>query len=305
MRGERKLTEKIIDAVRELIGNDMLTTVLISMIPIVELRGAIPAAMTMGIKPIVAFALSWVGSAIVSPILLLILRPVLNWMKKYKIFASLAKAIEDGFKSKAMKVVGKSGEGMLDGSQLKKLERKKMFGVYLFVAFPIPLTGVWTGSAIATFIDIPFWKAMAMVWLGNLTAGGIVTLLAFFLEEYMNTILDVFFIIVILVLLLFIVRTVIKMVKNKKQAKVQESEGVSENGSNEVGGESTSQTLDAEVNSVEDKTADVKENETESVKKENGNDDVKIMHTSTNSGVEEKKPDDNEEKSDSGVSPKE
>ncbi|MCX4362325.1 MAG: small multi-drug export protein, partial [Clostridia bacterium] len=209
------MTEKIIDAVRELIGNDFFTTVLISMIPIVELRGAIPAAITMGIKPLTAFALAWAGSAIVAPILLLILRPVLNWMKKYKLFASLARAIEDGFKSKAMKVMGKSGDGTLTGEELKRLERKKMFGVYLFVAFPIPLTGVWTGSAIATFIDIPFWKAMAMVWLGNLTAGAIVTLLAFFLSAYMNIILDVFFIIVILVLLLFIVRTAIKMVKNK------------------------------------------------------------------------------------------
>lgn len=208
---------------RHLIGNDYLTTVLISMIPIVELRGAIPAAITMGLKPLVAFALSWVGSAIVSPILLLILRPVLNWMKKYKIFASLARAIEDGFKGKAMKVVGKESGEMLTGEELKKLERKKMLGVYLFVAFPIPLTGVWTGSAIATFIDIPFWKAMAMVWLGNLTAGAIVTMLAFFLSAYMNIILDIFFVIVILVLLLFIARTVIKMVKNKKQAQAEQT----------------------------------------------------------------------------------
>ena len=88
------MTEKIIDFVRELIGNDYFTTILISIIPIVELRGAIPAAMTMGISPWVSFALAWVGSALVSPILLLILRPVLNWMKKYKAFASLANAVE-------------------------------------------------------------------------------------------------------------------------------------------------------------------------------------------------------------------
>ena len=99
-----------------------------------------------------------------------------------------------------------------------------MLGVYLFVAFPIPLTGVWTGSAIATFIDLPFWKAMLMVWLGNVTAGAIVTLLAFFLSAYMNIILDIFFIIVILVLVLFIVKTVVKMVKNKKQAQSEQTE---------------------------------------------------------------------------------
>lgn len=222
------MTEKIIEFVRELIGNDYITTILISIIPIVELRGAIPAAITMGLSAGVSFALAWVGSALVSPILLLILRPVLNWMKKYKAFASLANAVESGFKSKAMKVVGESN-GQLTAEQVKKLERKKMLGVYLFVAFPIPLTGVWTGSAIATFLDIPFWKSMAMVWLGNLTAGAIVTVLAVFLKNHMNTVLDIFFVIVILVLLLYIVKVVIKMVKNKKNKDLSAENEATEN----------------------------------------------------------------------------
>ncbi len=230
------MTEKIIDFVRELIGNDYFTTILISIIPIVELRGAIPAAMTMGISPWVSFALAWVGSALVSPILLLILRPVLNWMKKYKAFASLANAVESGFKSKAMKVVGES-DGSLSSEQIKKLERKKMFGVYLFVAFPIPLTGVWTGSAVATFLDIPFWKSLAMVWLGNLTAGAIVTVLAVFLKNYMNTVLDVFFIIVILVLLFYIARVVFKMIKNKKLKENSQSAVLSDSQEGDDNGE--------------------------------------------------------------------
>ncbi len=212
---ENALTEKIIDFVRELIGNDYWTTVLISIIPIVELRGAIPAAMNMGINAFASFALAWAGSALVAPILLLILRPVLDWMKKCKPFASLAHAVESGFKSKAMKVVGDAG-GELTVEQAKKLERKKMLGVYLFVAFPIPLTGVWTGSAVATFLDIPFFKSLAMVWLGNLTAGGIVTVLAVLLKAHMNTVLDIFFVIVILVLLFYIITLTVKMVKNKK-----------------------------------------------------------------------------------------
>ncbi|MDE6472101.1 MAG: small multi-drug export protein [Clostridia bacterium] len=266
------MTEKIIEAVRQLIGNDYLTTVLISMIPIVELRGAIPAAITMGIKPIIAFALAWAGSAIVSPILLLILRPVLNWMKKFKIFASLAQAIEDGFKGKALKVLGKEGNTALTGEELKRLERKKMLGVYLFVAFPIPLTGVWTGSAIATFIDLPFWKSMIMVWLGNLTAGAIVTLLAFFLSAYMNIILDIFFIIVILVLLLFIARTVIKMVKNKKQAQTAQN-----------------QEVNAVENMVKEEKNDVKQ---DVIASEDNGANTCITHTSTN----EKRETDQEDK---------
>lgn len=223
---EDALTERIIDFVRELIGNDYITTALISMIPIVELRGAIPAAMTMGIHPLLALALAWAGSALVSPILLLILQPVLNWMKKYKAFASLANAVESGFRSKALKVVGASDDEKLSPELMKKLEKKKMLGVYIFVAVPFPMTGVWTGSAISTFLDIPFWKSMFMVWLGNLTAGLIVTALAVFLQDYMNIVLDVFFIIVILVLLIYILRIVVKMVKNKKAAKEQAANAV-------------------------------------------------------------------------------
>ncbi len=219
------MTERIIDFVRELIGNDYITTILISMIPIVELRGAIPAAMTMGIHPLLALALAWAGSAIVSPILLLILQPVLNWMKKYKAFASLANAVESGFRSKALKVVGASDDGKLTPELMKKLEKKKMLGVYIFVAVPFPMTGVWTGSAISTFLDIPFFKSMFMVWLGNLTAGIIVTVLAVLLKDYMNTVLDIFFIIVLLVLAIYILRIVIKMVKSKKQAKADKEKG--------------------------------------------------------------------------------
>lgn len=222
------MTEEIINFVRNLIGNDYITTFLISIIPVVELRGAIPAAMTMGLTAGVSFALAWAGSAIVAPILLLILRPILDWMKKYKAFASFANAIESGFKSKALKVAGENNS-QLTLEQAKKLERKKMLGVYLFVAFPIPLTGVWTGSAVATFLDIPFWKSMAMVWLGNLTAGAIVTVLAIFLQSYMNIVLDVFFVIVILVLFIYFIRVVVKMVKSKKERQSSQSSEVDNN----------------------------------------------------------------------------
>ncbi|MDE5549066.1 MAG: small multi-drug export protein [Clostridia bacterium] len=265
------MTEKIIDFVRELIGNDYITTILISIIPIVELRGAIPAAMTMGLNAGVSFALAWVGSALVAPILLLILRPILNWMKKYKAFASFADAIESGFKSKAMKVVGESN-GQLTAEQAKKLERKKMLGVYLFVAFPIPLTGVWTGSAVATFLDIPFWKSMAMVWLGNLTAGAIVTVLAVFLKSYMNIVLDVFFVIVILVLLLYIARVVIKMVKNKKNKAISQSDETTNNSIAEDKIDTDTQKMPSDVKAEEQNaidtsvTAQVSENQKEELK---------------------------------------
>lgn len=98
-----------------------------------------------------------------------------------------------------------------------------MLGIYIFVAVPFPMTGVWTGSAIATFLNIPFFKSMMMVWLGNLTAGLIVMVLSIFLKDYVGIILDVFFIIVIAVLLLYVLRLVLKMVKEKKAKKQAEN----------------------------------------------------------------------------------
>ncbi|MDE6189228.1 MAG: small multi-drug export protein [Clostridia bacterium] len=261
------MTERLIDGIRQILDNDFLTTFLIAIIPIVELRGAIPAAMTMGISPWAAFALAWLGSAIVSPILLLILRPILDKMKKSKAFSSLAHAVESGFKSKAQKVVGESDEKP-SAEAAKKLERKKMLGVYLFVAFPIPLTGVWTGSAVATFLDLPFFKSLAMVWLGNLTAGAIVTVLAIFLQNYMSTILDIFFVIVILVLLLYIVRLAVKIVKSKKANK-EGGESAVENRLEAVDGDSENAVCVASDNSLQMNKTEDKDNNSD-MKKECG-----------------------------------
>ncbi|MDE7337509.1 MAG: hypothetical protein K2N32_05270, partial [Clostridia bacterium] len=91
-----------------------------------------------------------------------------------------------------------------------------------------------------------FWKSLAMVWLGNLTAGAIVTVLAVFLKNYMNAVLDIFFIIVILVLWLYIVRVAVKMIKNKKNKENDKSRVV----------ESSSITADAEVKSDETGTTE-------------------------------------------------
>ena len=268
------MTESIINFVKELIGNDYITTMLIAMIPIVELRGAIPAAMTMGIHPLLALALAWTGSAIVSPILLLILQPVLNWMKKYKAFASLANAVESGFRSKALKVVGASEDGKLSPELMRKLEKKKMLGVYIFVAVPFPMTGVWTGSAVSTFLDIPFLKSMFMVWLGNLTAGLIVTALAVLLEDYMNIVLDTFFIIVLIVLAIYILRIVIKMVKSKKQAKADAEKGQNAVADSETGSDGTQEAGKGGVEDGEEKA------ESDNQK---GLDEGALAPTSTNS----------------------
>ncbi len=208
------MAESIVNYFRELIGNDYITVFIVSMIPFVEVRGSIPLAIAMGMKPIYAFLLAFAGSAIWCPILLAILRPIIEWLKKFKIFRALVEAVEDGFKSKAKGVEDKANQ--FEGN---KIERRKMLGLYTFVAFPVPMTGVWTGTAIGAFIEMPFLKAMMVVILGDLTACGIMTLLSFFASEYIDIILLVVLIIVLIALLYFIVRVIYKAVKKTKEEK--------------------------------------------------------------------------------------
>jgi uncharacterized membrane protein len=68
----------------------------------------------------------------------------------------------------------------------------KVLGVLAFVAVPLPMTGVWTGSAVAAFLDLKFPVALLAVLLGNLCAGIIMTLLCVFLIDYLDIILTIF-----------------------------------------------------------------------------------------------------------------
>lgn len=224
------MTEAIINFFENTIQNDILTIIVIAVIPIIELRGSIPVGVAMGMPLWEAFLWAWVGSSLVCPVLLLILRPVLDWMKKTKWFRSLALAVESTFRSRAEKVVKES-----ERNDPKKM-KKKMLGVYAFVAVPLPLTGVWTGSAIAAFLDMPFWKALVSVLLGNLTAGAIVTTLTYFFKDYVDIILTVFLIIVLIVLAFYIVMVAVKIRKNKKREQQNADETSAESGAETDGG---------------------------------------------------------------------
>lgn len=183
------------------------------MLPVVELRGAIPIAMQMGLPWYAALGYSFLGSVIVAPILLLILLPVLNAMKKIKGFRGLANAVEGLFQSKAESVKLKAG----NATTKQKEDIIKIMGVFLFVAIPLPLTGVWTGSAVAVFLGLGFWKSLLAVAVGNMSAGFIMTGLSVLFKEHINTFLTVFFIAVFTVLVINIIYLVVKNKLKKKK----------------------------------------------------------------------------------------
>ena len=255
------MTDAIINFFENTIRNNVLTLIVIAIIPIIELRGSIPVGVAMGMPLWESFLWAWIGSSLVCPILLLILRPVLNWMKKTKWFRSLALAVESTFRSRADKVVRESERN--DPGKMKK----KMLGVYAFVAVPLPLTGVWTGTAVAAFLDMPFWKALVSVILGNLTAGAIVTTLTYFFKDYVDIILTVFLIIVLAVLVFYVCMVAIKIYRNKKAESAAKLSGEAADGA--VDGQDVADGQTKEVVDGTDGRASEKESRT-AVDTENG-----------------------------------
>ncbi|MEG2084512.1 MAG: small multi-drug export protein, partial [Clostridia bacterium] len=217
------MAELIIEFFKNLLHNDILTTIIIAIFPIVELRGAIPVAISMGLTPFEALMWAWLGSSLVVPVLLLLLKPMLNWLKGYKIFYRLATGTEEMFNSKAEKIANKHGDTS------KKSFWFKLIGVLLFVAVPAPLTGVWTGSAVAVFLGLPFLPSLIAVLLGNLFAGVIVTLLSMFFASYLDTIVLAFFALVIVLFIIFVFKLVkhmkmVDMTKFVKKEKTKKTE---------------------------------------------------------------------------------
>ncbi len=130
---------------------------IISMIPIVELRGAIPAGIALGIHPIVVYILCVIGNMLPVPFILWLIRPVFGFLKKTKLLHFIQK-IED-------KAMNKS----------ESIQKRSILGLILFVAIPLPGTGAWTGALIASMLNMRYKNALPAILLGVLIAGVLVT----------------------------------------------------------------------------------------------------------------------------------
>ena len=131
----------------------MLTAAL----PIIELRGAIPVGMSLGISPAHATAISFIGSMIPVPFILFTIRPIFNYLKKTRLFKKLVHKLTD-------KSLNKSGN----------IQKYGAWGLLIFVAIPLPGTGVWSGSLAAALLDMRFKWDFPAILVGNLIAAGII-----------------------------------------------------------------------------------------------------------------------------------
>ena len=135
----------------------LIITFLVSMVPVIELRGAIPIGVAMGLNPWVAFIVSAIGNMVPVPFIILFVRKIFLWMRKFEKFRRLV----DWFEAKGEK----AGE---------KLVKYEMFGLFLLVAIPLPGTGAWTGSLVAALFDLQLKRSVPIIFAGVLAAGLIV-----------------------------------------------------------------------------------------------------------------------------------
>ncbi|WP_242845972.1 COG2426 family protein [Clostridium novyi] len=123
----------------------LLQIFLLSAVPIVEQRGAIPMGIIAGLNPMTVFWVSFFGSMLPVPFILLLFNKIFTWMKKYKAFEKINNLIE--------RKIDKNSA---------KLEKYKEIGLITFIAIPLPTTGVWTGSVVAAFLKLDFKKLIIM-----------------------------------------------------------------------------------------------------------------------------------------------
>ncbi len=144
-------------------SGEFVLTLLVSMIPIVELRGGIPFGVAAGLNVPMAYLAAVIGNIIPAPFIIVYIRRIFQWMRRH--MPRLDRMV-DALERKAH----------LKGD---KITRYKYLGLAIFVAIPLPGTGAWTGSLAAAFLDMPLRRAMPAVILGVLVAGVLISILTF------------------------------------------------------------------------------------------------------------------------------
>ena len=212
----------MVEFIKNLIGNDVIATIVMSLVPLIELKGGIVFARGVGLDFFQALGLAYVGSTVVFFPIFFLLVPLLNLLKKVKFIGKVAQKAESYVESKARETIEKQQSKGKKGMSERLI---KQLGVFIFVAIPLPMTGVWMGTAIAVFFSLKVKDAILPVVVGNLIAGLIISLLAqlclaLWTIAVLDYILYALFAIAVVMLALMIVKVL------KQKTKTQNAEEV-------------------------------------------------------------------------------
>ena len=138
----------------------LLMTFATAMVPVIELRGAIPVGIAAGLPPAVACVTAILGNLLPVPFIMLLVRRIFDWLRDTRFFGP--------------KIVWLERRAHLKGRIVRKY---RLAGLVVLVGIPLPGTGAWTGALIAAFLNIRLRHALPAITLGLLIAGSLVTLM--------------------------------------------------------------------------------------------------------------------------------
>lgn len=153
----------MIDFLFKTLAGKIIVTLFISMVPVIELRGAIPIATGMGLSPLIAIPLAIVGNLIPVPFIIVFIKKIFAWMRRV---SPKLNGIVDKMEAKAEK-------------NKAKVLKYAFWGLAIFVAIPLPGTGAWTGALVAAMLDMPLKKAFPSIVIGVLSAGIIISFVSY------------------------------------------------------------------------------------------------------------------------------
>ena len=136
----------------------LLMTFATAMVPVIELRGAIPVGIAAGLPPAVACVTAILGNLLPVPFIMLLVRRIFDWLRDTQFFGP--------------KIVWLERRAHLKGRIVRKY---RLAGLVVLVGIPLPGTGAWTGALVASLLDIRLRNALPAILLGLVIAGGITT----------------------------------------------------------------------------------------------------------------------------------
>ncbi|MGN0525929.1 MAG: COG2426 family protein [Acutalibacteraceae bacterium] len=159
------MVENIVNSIVDFLQNSVppqLVVFIISLLPVLEIRGGMIAARLLEMNFIEAFIICYIGNMLPIPFILLFIRKILNWMRKFKIFSKLVDKLEKRSEKKQETII-----------------KYKEWGLLFFVGIPLPGTGGWTGSLVAALMDLRMKKCLPIIALGVFIAGLIMSLITY------------------------------------------------------------------------------------------------------------------------------
>ncbi len=155
------MIDSIINGLKGVLPPEVIIFI-VSLMPILELRGGLIAAYALGVNLFVAFPICVLGNMVPIPLILFFIRKIINWLKKFKHLAKVADWIE-------RKAATKS----------KNFNKYRFWGLLLFVGIPLPGTGAWTGALVADALNMRFKNSIIAIFFGVIMAGIIISLASY------------------------------------------------------------------------------------------------------------------------------